>query len=188
MSPIILQIDLAVHLSLLSLANDWPLTLEDSQQLWQHFCGDIRKAILHLQFMLSWKPTDPMAAFTTRMRNSVPITPSSCALKLDNSMLYPWRPILCGLKFGHNLSLSYLDILSMVNNKKCEVDCICQEKLHMHRPWLVTLQPSLLDEVSSTYYSSCCTVASDILDALYNLLYTDSAVNTVDSEWYVGPY
>ena len=37
-----------------------PFTLQQAQQLCQYFHRDMRKAILHLQLMLSWQPSDPM--------------------------------------------------------------------------------------------------------------------------------
>ena len=71
-----LKVELASHLSLLSLANGWPLPLQHSQQLCQVFHRDIRKLILHLQLTLSWQPSDPMALLSHDVGVTEPVSSS----------------------------------------------------------------------------------------------------------------
>lgn len=171
--------ELAVHLSLISIVNGWPLSLEKSQQLSQYFRGDIRKAILHLQLMLSWQPTDPMMLLTLKNDEQVVTTPSSCSLSQDSLMYYPWRNT-----WGQVLKPSYWDLMSVIIDERSDVDCIQHSSIDaqpVHKPWVVTLEPSLLDEFPSN--TSSCSVGWDILNTLCHLLYTnsDSAVATKNS-------
>ena len=54
-----------------------PFTLQQAQQLCQYFHRDMRKAILHLQLMLSWQPSDPMTLLSVGDSDAVPRSLSS---------------------------------------------------------------------------------------------------------------
>ena len=49
-----------------------PFTLQQAQELCQYFHRDMRKAILHLQLMLSWQPSDPMTLLSVGDSDAVP--------------------------------------------------------------------------------------------------------------------
>ena len=168
------QDELATHLSILSTVNGWPLSLCDSQQLSQYFHGDIRKSLLHLQLALGWCPTDPMLPLETSSV-PLPVSPTTCSLTFTNFMFCPWRTKLRShCPDSSHSSPSYLDLVSVLNDAKSDVDCFSRHS-NSCQPWVVSLQPSLLDEQVFSGYSSSQNTHCEIQDALHHLLYTDSS-------------
>lgn len=153
----------------MSLANGWPLSLTDSQLLSRYFHGDIRKAILHLQMMLSWQPSDPRAPFSCALNGSVGDS-STCSLPLNSQMYWPWRNSASNHSSFN--SPSYLELLSLLNDRKSEVDCI-QSSLSYESQ---TVKPSLLDELPEK--SSFCPVGEEILSFISQLLDADDCTRS----------
>lgn len=170
------QLELAVNLSLLSMANGWPLSLPQSQQLCQYFQRDIRKAILHLQLMLSWQPSDPIAPLGCQVSDSA-TTP--CLGSLHS----PWRT--CDQPCSEN-STSCLDSISSLSDWRSEVDCVPLHQ-HMLQPWTVKLEASLVDELPESSYS--CPLGEELMGILSLPLYAGCSRSTgenITTKWYAS--
>ncbi len=178
------QLELAIHSSLLSLANGWPLTLEHSLRICRYFSSDIRKVILHLQLMLTGEPTDPVPSYYCEANDDeggVSLS-ATCSLSVDSyrHMHCPWRSTNCLDHFAHFTNPSHLDITSMLYDKMSEVDSIQerhQEKEYVYRPWTTGLEPSLLDELPDNFPSSC-PLHKAIRQTLCRLLYAEQPAVT----------
>lgn len=175
------QLELAINCCLICLANHWPLTLEHSRKLCRHFACDIRKIILHLQFMLTGIPTDPILALHEANKEDVSSYRSSstaCFLSVNSyrHMYCPWRTGIP--KFlPHFSSPSNLDFMSLIQEMMSQIDTIQvqhKEKLYVCQPWTSSLQPSMLDELPDCFPSPCA-LGSAIGQTLCQLLYVDHA-------------
>ena len=160
------QLELAVHLSLLSLANGWPLPLHLSSQLSQYFLSDIRKAMLYMQFMLSWKPVNPMSINLSDSVGLVNLT----NISFPKCRRHPWRASnqSSHIYIQHH---SELELMSMLNDFTGEVDCIkgaSWQKDLIYRPWVASLKPSLLDEFPDCSLPNSC-FSQDVLRTLCEL-------------------
>lgn len=148
---------MAVHLSLLSLANGWSLPLQQSQQICNVFHGDIRRAILHLQFTLSWLPSDPASPLLDEIHvnDDIPVL---------SRRLYPWK------ENDVQFLPSHLDHISLLADWKSDMDCI---STYHQSPDMIKLKPSLLDELPQNL-PFACSVENDLVNTLSGLLFSYS--------------
>lgn len=153
------------------MANGWPLTLQQAQQLSQYFNRDIRKAILHLQLMLSWQPSDPLTLPPVGDLDAVPKSLGTI------NQYYPWRT-QCYTCLSSKNGSSLFNI-SPLSDWKSEVDSIH----HWQRlqPWTVRLEASLEDELPINSYTN--PLAEDLVNIL-SLPATSTAEN-VNMKWCV---
>lgn len=89
----------------------------------------------------------------------------SAALSLDRT--YP--------NSNRLIKSSHLDIVSLRNDEKSEVDSIqesFQKEFIICQPWSIAVEPSLLDE--HPIDSSSCSLGRDIVNTLHHLLHADS--------------
>ena len=181
-----MQLELAVHLSLLSLANDWPLSLQHSKQLCQIFHRDIRKAMLYLQFMLSWQPSDPMVLVPKTDEIGIPEI-----IPILSGLYWPWRNndphVLDHLFF---IVPSSLDYVSVLTNWRSDIDCIraVSTSQWKFQPWTIKLEPTLVDELPENIV--CYPISKDIYDTLSHLLYNNcrGLAASTNKEWYAMFY
>ena len=152
------------------MANGWPFTLQQSQQLCQHFHRDIRKAILHLQLMLSWQPSDPMTLLSVGDSDAVPRS-------LGTSSQYcPWRT-LC-----HNSKNASSSSISSLSDWRSEVDSVHEHRRRI-QPWRVKLEASLEDELPINSYSY--PLDEEVESILSPSLYAPSTAENVNTKWCV---
>lgn len=164
------QWELAVHLSLLSVANGWPLSIQQSQQLCQHFHRDIRRAILHLQLMLSWQPCDPVA----------PLHPEAKTSSVSPYLSGPWRT-----RTDQNSDhTSSLDSVSLLSDWKSEVDCIVGYQ--NPQPWTVKIEASLMDELPESSFP--CLVGEELVETLtHSVSLHCRSTEATNTKWYDTP-
>lgn len=172
------QLELAINISLMSMANGWPLSLQQSQQLCQYFQRDIRKAILHLQLMLSWQGSDPTAPLGYEVRDSVTTPLALCMGNLHS----PWRT--CDQPCYEN---STLNGISSLSDWRSELDCVPLHQ-HMIQPWTVKLEASLVDELPENSCSS--PLGEELIDFLSQPLHAGCTQSTggenETTKWYAS--
>ena len=86
-----------------------------------------------------------------------------------NSQMWPWR----NSASIHSLANSPLELISLLNDSKSDVDCIQCSLNESPR----NLKPSLLDELPKK--SSFCPLGEEIIDSLSQLLYADCCGPTI---------
>ena len=173
------QRELSIHSSLIGVVNGWPLTLEESHKLCHHFSGDIRRVVLHLQLMLSGKPTDPVAVLDDQVEEEcVVANPSAnCSLSVESyrHMHCPWRVQTARYLAGHFTTPSHLDMTSILHHQMSQVDNVQsphQQKELLHCPWTARPKASMLDQLPD-YTPSPCTCGSTIRHTLCSMLYSE---------------
>lgn len=160
------QSEVAVHLCLLSLANGWPLPLDQSLQISRHFHCDIRKAILYMQLMLSWQPTDPFKLLDDIDPAPTRFTPP---LSISKDMFFPWH-IPHPVTHDYNFSDLEMESISLLGDIKGAVDCIKGRSHHLmecvHRSWLSIPKANVLDEFPSEGFPPRCSLGQDVIETL----------------------
>lgn len=138
----------------------WPLSIHQSLHLSHYFGLDIRRAILHMQLMLSWEPANPMTPLIHELSESA----TKCFPSTSFGDQFPWRLS----PYSHITTLSELDSTSLLDNCKCELDSMSRNVYQnfppLHQPWIAALNPSLLDVATVSFSST--SYGQDILNIL----------------------
>lgn len=174
------QSELAVHLSLLSLAHHYPLPLQVSCELSRAFNLDIRRALLHMQWRLSWKqlPMEESDCSSELASHSFPTLPPP----ISTTISCPWKQPSEQLLSLSGLESPELVKASIMCDFRAAVDCIdcCpRQVMCVHQPWLARLRPSVLDQLPDSNTLSCaCSLGNNIHQLLSQRLCFSTIAST----------
>ncbi len=133
-----------------------------------------------MQFMLSWKPVDPMTPLILTPSISSAVKSAGEDYSFPKHSYYPWKELQC-TSHRDNVLLchSNLDLISILNDFQGEVDCL---QRYTRRDVLKTcsLRPSLVDQLSDDPFLPC-SVGEDIFDTLYRISCTSADYNSTSS-------